>query len=233
MVEYSKALAIGPAPPIIPIAFENDLILPQFLIIPVSVSEISGSICSISFRINKRYDFQLKSSVLIYNILSQRMIWFPKYFIPTRMQRYRMLEAFADRILESKKPHLYSIILQKDESDFQDSLAGEWLLQGAVINFPPVHSKNQNDNPSALFFALTAMLLGGENYFVWCRANRRIAKLQKELETIHIELREADPILKNKVDSVFQKQMNILNLLQRESVKGMVLQSLPYIPTLV
>lgn len=135
--------------------------------------------------------------------------------------------AFADRILENKKPHHYSIILQNDEVDFQDSLAGAWLYQCAVmVHSPnPVHSEDLNHNP-LLFFALTAMLLCGENYFIWSRANQRIAKLQKELETIHLELREADPILKNKVESVFQKQMNILNLLRRESVKGMALQSL-------
>jgi len=136
--------------------------------------------------------------------------------------------AFADRILESKQPHLYSLILQNDEPDVQDSLIGACLYQCAVMVLSPnpVHSEDLEHNHFLLFLALAVMVICGENYFVWCRANQRIAKLQKELETIHVELREADPILKNKVESVFQKQMNILNFLQRESVKGMALQSL-------
>src|SRR5690242_8735237 len=93
--------------------------------------------------------------------------------------------AFADRILENKEPHPYSTILQNDEPDFQDSLLGACIYEGAVMVLSPnpVHSEDLEHNHPLLFCALAVTLVCGENYFVWSRANQRIAKLQKELET--------------------------------------------------
>jgi hypothetical protein len=78
----------------------------------------------------------------------------------------------------------------------------------------------------AAIVAFVTMYCIGQNHAEWSQAKAGMAKLKQSYRPVQSELSQAHPALKSTVQSVFEKQMAILDRLRSDAATGLVLKAI-------
>ncbi len=78
----------------------------------------------------------------------------------------------------------------------------------------------------ATIIALGTLYFIGQNHADWLQAKGEIEQLRQTNRAVRIELSQENPVLKSTVLSIFQKQMGILEALQKNAINGLLLKGI-------